>query len=144
MTGAEQLKAFAEFYSINNSYSFSNNFEEITKNYTDTIPGEVSEVDKIRSIIDQKKEQLNKLNSQIDKISPLIGSQIATELRFMVNQCLSTLDSLGERLTDFSNDMSIENWNEVIKYVAKKRAIIQAKPNANRDELLKLMRTNNL
>ena len=115
MTGAEQLKAFAEFYSINNSYSFSNNFEEITKNYTDTIPGEVSEVDKIRSIIDQKKEQLNKLNSQIDKISPLIGSQIATELRFMVNQCLSTLDSLGERLTDFSNDMSIENWNEVIK-----------------------------
>lgn len=38
----------------------------------------------------------------------------------------------------------VEKQTEVIKYVAKKRAIIQAKPNADRDELLKLMRANNL
>ena len=38
----------------------------------------------------------------------------------------------------------VEKQVEVIKYVAKKRAVIQAKPNANRDELLKLMRANNL
>lgn len=33
---------------------------------------------------------------------------------------------------------------EIIKYVAKKRAEIAAKPNANRDDLLKLMRDNKL
>ena len=38
----------------------------------------------------------------------------------------------------------VEKQVEVVKYVAKKRAVIQAKPNANRDELLKLMRANNL
>ncbi len=38
----------------------------------------------------------------------------------------------------------VEKQVEVIKYVAKKRAIIQAKPNANRDELLKLMYSGNL
>lgn len=37
-----------------------------------------------------------------------------------------------------------EKQTEVIKHVAKKRAAIQAKPNANRDELLKLMRSGNL
>lgn len=38
----------------------------------------------------------------------------------------------------------IEKQVEVIKYVAKKRAQIQAKPNANRDELLELMRSGRL
>ena len=35
----------------------------------------------------------------------------------------------------------VEKQVEVIKYVAQKRAKIQAKPNANRDELLELMRS---
>lgn len=38
----------------------------------------------------------------------------------------------------------VEKQVEVIKYEAKKRAKIQARPNANRDELLELMRTGHL
>lgn len=38
----------------------------------------------------------------------------------------------------------IEKKVEVIKYVAQKRAKIQAQPNANRDELLELMRAGRL
>ncbi|MBQ8671036.1 MAG: hypothetical protein IJ525_00770 [Alphaproteobacteria bacterium] len=38
----------------------------------------------------------------------------------------------------------VEKQVEVIKYVAQKRAKIQAMPNANRDELLMLMRSGNL
>ena len=38
----------------------------------------------------------------------------------------------------------VEKQVEVIKYVAKKRAKIQAQPNAQRDELLKLMRSGEL
>lgn len=38
----------------------------------------------------------------------------------------------------------IEKQVEVIKYVAQKRAQIQAMPNANRDELLKLLRSGQL
>lgn len=38
----------------------------------------------------------------------------------------------------------IEKQVEVIKYVAQKRAKIQAQPNAHRDELLKLLRNNQL
>ncbi|MCQ2735230.1 MAG: hypothetical protein MJ212_04720 [Alphaproteobacteria bacterium] len=38
----------------------------------------------------------------------------------------------------------VEKQVEVIKYVAQKRAKIQTKPNAGRDELLNLMRTGNL
>lgn len=38
----------------------------------------------------------------------------------------------------------VEKQVEVIKYVAEKRAKIQARPNANRDELLKLMREGHL
>ena len=38
----------------------------------------------------------------------------------------------------------VEKQAEVIKHVAKKRAKIQAKPNADRDELLKLMRSGSL
>lgn len=38
----------------------------------------------------------------------------------------------------------VEKQVEVIKYEAKKRAKIQSRPNANRDELLKLMRSGNL
>lgn len=33
---------------------------------------------------------------------------------------------------------------EVIKYVQKKRAVIQSRPNAGRDELLRLMRASQL
>lgn len=33
---------------------------------------------------------------------------------------------------------------EVIKHAAQKRAVIQARPNADRDELLELMRANRL
>ena len=46
--------------------------------------------------------------------------------------------------TSMTKTQVVEKQTEVIKYVAKKRAIIQAKPNADRDELLKLMRANNL
>ncbi|MBR1600788.1 MAG: hypothetical protein IJ677_04345 [Alphaproteobacteria bacterium] len=38
----------------------------------------------------------------------------------------------------------VEKQVEVIKYVSEKRAKIQARPNANRDELLELMRKNRL
>ena len=38
----------------------------------------------------------------------------------------------------------VEKKVEVIKYVAQKRAKIQAQPNARRDELLNLMRTGSL
>ena len=38
----------------------------------------------------------------------------------------------------------VEKQVEVIKYVAQKRAKIQAMPNANRDELLELMRDGKL
>lgn len=38
----------------------------------------------------------------------------------------------------------VEKQVEVIKYVSQKRAKIQALPNANRDELLKLMRSGEL
>lgn len=38
----------------------------------------------------------------------------------------------------------IEKQVEVIKYVAQKRAKIQARPNAHRDELLELLRNNQL
>lgn len=38
----------------------------------------------------------------------------------------------------------VEKQVEVIKYAARKRAEIQARPNANRDELLMLMRSGNL
>lgn len=38
----------------------------------------------------------------------------------------------------------VEKQVEVVKYVAKKRAKIQAKPNASRDELLELMRSGHL
>ena len=38
----------------------------------------------------------------------------------------------------------VEKQVEVIKYVAQKRAKIQAQPNARRDELLNLMRTGSL
>ena len=38
----------------------------------------------------------------------------------------------------------VEKQVEVIKYVAQKRAKIQAQPNAHRDELLNLMRKGNL
>jgi len=39
---------------------------------------------------------------------------------------------------------TVEKQVEVIKYVAQKRAKIQAQPNANRDKLLELMRSGNL
>ena len=38
----------------------------------------------------------------------------------------------------------VEKQVEVIKYVAQKRAKIQAQPNARRDELLELMRAGSL
>ncbi|MBQ9034791.1 MAG: hypothetical protein IJ099_02365 [Alphaproteobacteria bacterium] len=38
----------------------------------------------------------------------------------------------------------IEKQVEVIKYVAQKRAKIQARPNAHRDELLELLRNGQL
>ena len=114
MDEAAQVKDLAFLYSIYNEYSFSAQFTEITKDFSDTLPGE-SEVNNIKSIIDQEKEHLSKLSSQIDKISPLIDSTIATELRFMIDQCLKSLDTIGVNLDYFSSDMSIENWNAVIK-----------------------------
>lgn len=66
----------------------------------------------------------------------------------MVVLCLmmSVLTAYGGYLYGKSQAKTqiIEKQVEVIKYVAQKRAKIQAQPNAHRDELLKLLRNNQL
>lgn len=66
----------------------------------------------------------------------------------MVALCLmmSVLTAYGGYLYGKSQVKTqiIEKQVEVIKYVAQKRAKIQAQPNAHRDELLELLRNNQL
>ena len=115
MDGASQIRDFAEIYIITKRFDFSEAFTESTKDYTDTIPGNVEDIAKIKTIIDKKIEQLSLLEKQIDKISPLIGSKLANKMRFMINQCRSSIEWLNLNIDDFLAEMTKENWDAVVK-----------------------------